>query len=76
MDQIKAYKKKLEQLHELYDSQKELAQDSIEELKARRARIKLAAEALQEAQQKIIEAREQQDDTQRMQNVARNSSTR
>ena len=52
IDQIKAYDKKSEQLHEMYDRQKKLAQDAIEELRRRRARIELAAEILQEAQQR------------------------
>ena len=53
----------------LYDRQKELTQDAIEELRTRRARIELAAEALQEAQQRRTEAREQQEDKQRVQNA-------
>ena len=76
IDQIKAYEKKLEQLHELYDRQKELAQEAIEELKRRRARIEIAAEALQEAQQRRTEAKEQKEDKQKEQNVARSSFTR
>ena len=50
VEQIKTHERKIEQLQGFSERQKELAQDAVEELRARRTRIgEFAAEALQEA---------------------------
>jgi hypothetical protein len=62
VEQIKTYERKIEQLQGFYERQKELTQDAVEELKARRVRIgEIAAEALQEAQQKRAGAKANQE---------------
>jgi hypothetical protein len=52
VEQIKTHEKKIEQMQELYDRQKELAQEAIEELKRRRVGTEMTIGALQEIVQR------------------------
>ena len=73
VEQIKTHERKIEQMQELYDRQKELAQEAIEELKRRRVGTEMTIGALQEIAQRRSEAREVEREPQRTQDISQSS---